>query len=279
MVTEHGSMKKTVLSEFSNPRKNGIGAISLDKHDLLCDVKLTDGTHEIVIGTHDGIAIRFPESEVRSMGRAASGVRAIRLDKGDRVIGAVGLKRTKTTILVATEQGFGKRSDLAEYRLSHRGGKGVATLRATEKTGKMMAIKEVQDTEDIVVVTTQGMVIRQHADEVRVSGRNTSGVRLIRLDNGDKVAAVAVVTSEDEEEKKLEEADKQSRPNGSSSNGKGQEELFGSAKNGKKKTSAPAREMKKTPTAVKEISTKKAALKKKDVPKGKPGKNTEKKKR
>jgi DNA gyrase subunit A len=208
MVTEEGQMKKTSLMEFSNPRRNGIAAISLDKKDLLCDVKLTDGSHEIVIGTHEGIAIRFPESEVRAMGRGASGVRAIRLEKGDKVIGAVTLKRTKTTILVATENGFGKRSDLSEYRISHRGGKGIATLRATDKTGKMIAIKQVQDTDDVVVVTSSGMIIRQRAEDIRVSGRNTSGVRLIRLGDKDEVTAVAIVTSEDEEEKQLEAADR-----------------------------------------------------------------------
>ena len=208
MVTEEGQMKKTSLMEFSNPRRNGIAAISLDKKDLLCDVKLTDGSHEIVIGTHEGIAIRFPESEVRAIGRGASGVRAIRLEKGDKVIGAVTLKRTKTTILVATENGFGKRSDLSEYRISHRGGKGIATLRATDKTGKMIAIKQVQDTDDVVVVTSSGMIIRQRAEDIRVSGRNTSGVRLIRLGEKDEVTAVAIVTSEDEEEKQLEAADR-----------------------------------------------------------------------
>lgn len=208
MVTEQGQMKKTSLMEFSNPRRSGITAISLDGKDLLRDVKLTDGTHDIVIGTHEGIAIRFPESEVRAMGRGASGVRAIKLEKGDKVIGAVALKRLKTTILVATENGFGKRSELEEYRVSHRGGKGIATLRATEKTGKMIAIKEVQETDDIVVVTSSGMVIRQGAKDIRVSGRNTSGVRLIRLDDKDKVTAVAIVTSEDEEEKQLEAAEK-----------------------------------------------------------------------
>lgn len=208
MVTEEGQMKKTSLMEFSNPRRSGITAISLDKKDHLRDAKLTDGSHEIVIGTHEGIAIRFPESEVRSMGRAASGVRAIKLGKGDKVIGAVTLRRLKATLLVATENGFGKRSDLDEYRISHRGGKGIATLKANEKTGKMIAIKEVQNTDDIVVVTSSGMVIRQNAEDIRVSGRNTSGVRLIRLDAKDKVTAVAIVTSEDEEEKQLEAADK-----------------------------------------------------------------------
>jgi DNA gyrase subunit A len=208
MVTEQGQMKKTSLMEFSNPRRNGIAAISLDGKDLLRDVKLTDGTHELVIGTHEGIAIRFPESEVRAMGRGASGVRAIRLEKGDKVIGAVALKRLKTTILVATENGFGKRSELDEYRVSHRGGKGIATLRATDKTGKLIAIKEVQETDDVVIVTSSGMVIRQGAKEIRVSGRNTSGVRLIRLDEKDEVTAIAIVTSEDEEEKQLEAAEK-----------------------------------------------------------------------
>ncbi|MEW6061922.1 MAG: DNA gyrase subunit A [Bacteroidota bacterium] len=207
-VTEQGQMKKTSLTEFSNPRRNGIAAISLDKKDLLCDVKLTDGTHDIIIGTHEGIAIRFPESEVRAMGRGASGVRAIRLEKGDKVIGAVALKRLKTTLLVATENGYGKRSELEEYRVSHRGGKGIATLRATEKTGKMIAIKEVQDTDDVVVVTSSGMVIRQSAKDIRVSGRNTSGVRLIKLEEKDKVTAIAIVTSEDEEDKQLEAAEK-----------------------------------------------------------------------
>jgi DNA gyrase subunit A len=269
MVTEQGQMKKTTLSEFSNPRRSGIGAISLDKHDLLCDVKLTDGTHEIVIGTHEGIAIRFPESEVRSMGRGASGVRAIRLEKGDKVIGAVTVKQLRTTLLVATELGFGKRSDLGEYRISHRGGKGIATLRATEKTGKMMAIKQVQDSDDIVVVTTGGMVIRQHANEVRVSGRNTSGVRLIRLDSGDHVAAIAVVASEDDEEKTLEQADT-AKQNGEVN----QENLFSASKEVlEKKKSEPAPktvpEMKAVPVTktVEKKEVKSApATKKKSVP-------------
>ena len=249
MVTEQGQMKKTSLAEFSNPRKNGIVAISLDKTDNLCDAKLTDGTHEIVIGTHEGIAIRFPESEVRAMGRGASGVRAIRLDKKDKVIGAVTLKRTKTTILVATENGFGKRSDLSEYRVSHRGGKGIATLRATDKTGLMIAIKEVQDTDDIVVVTSSGMVIRQPASEVRVSGRNTSGVRLIRLDSGDRVTAIAVVTSEDEEEKRLAAADKASALLNATTKEESEEEQDDLFDSKKKALKTKKNETKEKPTA------------------------------
>jgi DNA gyrase subunit A len=219
MVTEQGLVKKTSLAEFSNPRKNGIAAISLKKKDLLKDVKLTDGTSDIIIGTHEGVAIRFHEAEVREMGRTAAGVRAIRLDKGDHVVGGVALKRTTTTILVATENGYGKRSEVSEYRVSHRGGKGIYTVNATEKTGKMIAIKEVLETDDIVIVTSQGMVIRQDATEVRLSGRNTQGVRLIRLDEGDHIADVAVVTpEEDEENSPPENNDKPASPD---SDGKG----------------------------------------------------------
>lgn len=228
MVTEQGLVKKTSLAEFSNPRKNGIAAISLKKKDLLQDVKLTDGTSDIIIGTHEGLSIRFHEEEVREMGRTAAGVRAIRLEKGDKVIGAVTLKRTTTTILIATENGYGKRSEVTEYRVSHRGGKGIYTVKATDKTGKMIAIKEVLETDDIVVVTSQGMVIRQDATEIRVSGRNTQGVRLIRLDEGDHIAAIAVVTPEDEEEDASSEKDE--KPASPDTNGKGgkvkQESLF-----------------------------------------------------
>jgi DNA gyrase subunit A len=199
MVTQLGMIKKTGLSEFSNPRKSGIGAIGLGKGDRLMDVRLTDGTQDIVIGTREGIAIRFHESEVRDMGRGASGVRAIRLEKGDKVVGAVALRRTGTTILVATEGGYGKRSETAEYRVSHRGGKGIITVKTADKTGKMVAIREVVETDDVVIVTGNGIVIRQHASEIRIAGRNTQGVRLIRLDQGDTISDVAAVPSEDEE--------------------------------------------------------------------------------
>jgi DNA gyrase subunit A len=199
MVTAEGLVKKTSLVEFSNPRRNGIAAVSLKGKDRLKDVKLTDGTSDIIIGTHEGLAIRFHENEVRSMGRSAAGVRAVNLSKGDRVVGAVTLKRSGTSILVATENGYGKRSEVGEYRVSHRGGKGIYTVKATEKTGKMIAIKETLETDDIVVVTTQGKVIRQHANEIRLSGRNTSGVRLIRLDDGDHIADIAVVMAEEDE--------------------------------------------------------------------------------
>ncbi len=199
MVTEQGMIKKTPLGEFSSPRRTGIGAITLAKGDRLMDVRLTDGTQDIVLGTREGMAIRFHEGEVRPMGRTASGVRAIRLGKGDRVIGSVALRRTGTTILVATERGFGKRSETGEYRVTRRSGKGIITVKTTEKTGKMVAIKEVVETDDVVIVTTGGIVIRQHASEIRLAGRNTQGVRLIRLGENDAISDVAAVVSEEEE--------------------------------------------------------------------------------
>jgi DNA gyrase subunit A len=205
MVTHQGLVKKTMLSEFSNPRKGGIVAIGLKAKDQLRDVKLTDGTQDIIIGTHEGMAIRFHEKEIRDMGRSAAGVRGIRLRSGDRVVGAVAMKRSGTTILIATEQGFGKRSETDEYRISHRGGKGIITVKTTQKTGKMIAVKEVVDSDDIVIVTEQGMVIRQHASDIRIAGRNTQGVRLIRLSSGDAIADVAAVVAEELEDTLIEE--------------------------------------------------------------------------
>jgi len=208
MVTEQGLVKKVLLSEFSNPRRSGITAMGLKKNDKLNDVKLTNGKQDIIIGTREGMAIRFHEKEARAMGRAAAGVRGIRLDKKDRVVGVVTLHRNDTTILVATEKGYGKRSDAGDYRITRRGGKGIITVKTSDKTGKMVVIKEVTDTDDVVVVTSGGMVIRQHASDIRVAGRNTQGVRLIRLEEADKVADVAAVIAEEEEDRKLEEADK-----------------------------------------------------------------------
>ncbi|MGD0337335.1 MAG: DNA gyrase subunit A [Bacteroidota bacterium] len=205
MVTHQGLVKKTMLSEFSNPRKGGIVAISLKGSDHLRDVRLTDGKQDIIIGTHEGMAIRFHEKEIRDMGRSAAGVRGIRLRKGDKVVGAVAFKRSGTTILVATEQGFGKRSETGEYRTSHRGGKGIITVKTTQKTGKMIAIKEVVDSDDIVIVTEQGMVIRQHASDIRIAGRNTQGVRLIRLSSGDAIADVAAAVAEEHEDTLIDE--------------------------------------------------------------------------
>jgi DNA gyrase subunit A len=254
MFTEQGLVKKVLLSEFSNPRRNGIVAANLKKGDQLTDVKLTDAKQDIVIGTSNGLAIRFHEDEIRPMGRAAAGVRGIRLGKGDKVVGAVNLQRKGTTLLVATQKGFGKRSEEDEYRISHRGGKGIFTVKTSDKTGKMVAIKEVINTDDVVIVTSEGMVIRQHASDIRVAGRNTQGVRLIRLNEGDSVAAVASVVAEEEENKQLAEKEKNGA-NGKTSfqdepsnNGKGelkQENLF-AQKTKQKVKSKPAKAEKKS---------------------------------
>jgi len=219
MVTEQGLIKKVILSEFSNPRRSGITATNLKKGDTLKDAKLTDGHHDVVIGTQNGMAIRFAESEARPMGRTAAGVRGIRLGKGDKVVGVVSLRRSGTTILVATERGYGKRSEESEYRVSHRGGKGIYTVKTTDKAGKMVAIKGVVDSDDVVVVTANGMIIRQHANDIRLAGRNTQGVRLIKLDADDVVTAVAPVIAEEEEDNHILEQAKDNPQNGNRKEG------------------------------------------------------------
>jgi DNA gyrase subunit A len=244
MVTESGLVKKVLLSEFSNPRKSGITATTLRKGDTLKDAKLTDGKQDIIIGTREGIAIRFHENEVRPMGRSAAGVHGISLGKKDKVVGVVNLRRKGTTILIATEGGYGKRSEEEEYRVSHRSGKGIITVKTSDKTGQMVAIKEAVDTDDVVVVTTNGMVIRQHASDIRVAGRNTQGVRLIRLQEGDAVADVAIVMAEEEEDKQLAEKETEKKSNGMK-NGKSAP-LPEAPKKGKEKT-APVKEEAKAP--------------------------------
>jgi DNA gyrase subunit A len=199
MVTKQGVMKKTDLSNFENTRRSGIIAISLKKDDKLIDVQITNGKQEILIGTRGGMAIRFNESDVRSMGRTAAGVRAIKLDKKDYVVGLVAVKRAGTSILVVTDKGFGKRSDLDDYRITRRGGKGVITMKSSDKNGNMISIREVVDNDDLMIITTKGIMIRQNVGEIRVMGRNTQGVRLIKLHEGDTISAVANVVGEEVE--------------------------------------------------------------------------------
>lgn len=197
MATERGTVKKTVLSAYSNIRKGGINAISLATGDRLIEAKLSEGKNEIIIGTRNGMACRFNEKDVRNMGRTATGVRGIRLGKGDVVIGMIVI-RNATTLMVVTEKGFGKRSEIEDYRLSRRGGKGVITVKTSDRNGKLIAIKEVNDSDELVIITTGGMVIRQAVKELRVMGRNTQGVRLIRLNEGDDIADIARVIPEEE---------------------------------------------------------------------------------
>jgi len=197
MVTEMGTVKKTILSAYSNIRRGGIIAINLEAGDRLIEAKLSDGNNDIIIGTRSGMAVRFNEKDVREMGRTATGVRGIRLEKNDAVIGAI-VVRNASTLLVVTDKGFGKRSEIEDYRLTHRGGKGVITIKTSDKNGMLIAMKEVNDGDELVIITSGGMVIRQAVSSLRVMGRNTQGVRLIRLNEGDEIADVARVIPEEE---------------------------------------------------------------------------------
>ncbi|MGK9369906.1 DNA gyrase subunit A [Melioribacter sp. Ez-97] len=196
MVTEKGTVKKTVLSAYSNIRRGGINAINLVEGDNLVEAKLSDGNNDIIIGTRNGMAIRFNEKDVRDMGRTATGVRGINLAKDDKVIGMI-VVRNASTLLVVTNKGYGKRSELDDYRLTRRGGKGIITIKTSEKNGKMIAMKEVNDSDELVIITTKGMVIRQSVKDIRVMGRNTQGVRLIKLNEGDEIADIARVIPEE----------------------------------------------------------------------------------
>lgn len=203
MVTSKGVVKKTVLSAYGNPRSTGIIAINLTKDDNLVEARITDGQSDILIATREGLAIRFSESDVRDMGRTATGVRGIRLGKGDKVIGMI-VARPNSNVLVVSDRGYGKRSEVGSYRLTKRGGKGVINMNVTEKTGRVLSIKEVTDQEDLVIMSVSGMVIRQHMKDIRVMGRNTQGVRLINLKEDDIIADIAKAAPEEDEEKVLE---------------------------------------------------------------------------
>ncbi len=200
MVTQSGTVKKTPLSDYANIRSNGIIAINLKDDDHLVGVRLTDGTNDILIGTYKGMAVRFRETDVRDMGRTATGVKGITLDDDDVVIDMVAVKRTDSNILVVSEKGSGKRSSVNDFRLTRRGGKGVISMNLTKKTGNVVALKEVVDGDDIMVMTEGGMAIRQHVSDIRVMGRNTQGVRLIRLKDDDKISGVAVVPADEDAE-------------------------------------------------------------------------------
>ena len=200
MVTKKGLMKKTKIGEYSNIRRNGIIAINLNSDDTLIDVKITNGSQEILIGTREGQAIRFNESQVRDMGRTATGVKAVKLSKTDFVIGLVAVIRPSATILVVTQNGFGKRSELADYRVTNRGGKGVITVKTSDRNGKLISIKEVTDSDDLMIITNKGILIRQKVKDIRVMGRNAQGVKLIKLSSDDTISAVAHIVEDDKDE-------------------------------------------------------------------------------
>jgi len=196
-ATKKGVVKKTVLSEYGNPRSTGIRAINIDVGDELIDVQVTDGRNDVVLATRQGMSIRFHEQDVRDMGRAATGVKGIELDKKDHVIDMVIVRRA-STLLAVTEKGMGKRSELDEYRVQHRGGRGIITLKHNDKTGDIVALKEVLPDDELMMITKKGIIIRVPVEGIRISGRNTSGVKIMNLTAGDLVVDVARVVKEDE---------------------------------------------------------------------------------
>ena len=201
MCTKKGTIKKTSLEAYSRPRVNGINAININEGDQLLEASLTTGSSEIVMALRSGRAIRFNESTVRPMGRTATGVRGVTLahDK-DEVIGMIAVDSPDATILVVSEKGYGKRTDIEDYRVTNRGGKGVKTINVTDKTGNLVAIKNVTDADDLMIINKSGIVIRIAVSELRVMGRATQGVRLITLKGSDEIASVARIDHEDEEE-------------------------------------------------------------------------------
>jgi len=201
MATEKGIVKKTILSAYGKPRKGGIYAIEIRNGDKLIEAKITDGENDILLGTREGKSIRFYEGNIRPSGRKTMGVKGITLSsKDDRVIGMLVVKR-EGTILVGTERGYGKRTDVIQYRTQTRGGKGVLTMRCTEKTGKMVNIMEVVDRDDLIVITDSGVLMRQPVADIRTIGRVTQGVRLVKLDEGTTISSITRVVHEDQTDK------------------------------------------------------------------------------
>ena len=227
-ATRNGTVKKTEITEFSNPRSTGIIAINLENKDELIGVRLTDAKQMIFLASHAGQAILFRETDVRAMGRNAGGVNGMDLDKGDFVVSMDAVqpdfeiikKETKKTtedleeiesdairesltslMLTVAEKGYGKRTPLAEYRVTSRGGKGVVNLKSTERNGGVVAALQVSEESDVMIITAQGKVIRVHANEIREAGRSTQGVRLLRLEAGDEIAAAAGILEEEGETK------------------------------------------------------------------------------
>ncbi|WP_099360693.1 DNA gyrase subunit A [Fredinandcohnia onubensis] len=205
-TTRKGISKRTPLSSFANIRKGGLIAVGLHEGDELISVRLTDGSKDIIIGTKDGMLIRFPESDVRSMGRTAAGVKGINLSEGDDVVGMEILEEN-LDVLIVTEHGYGKRTPAGEYRIQSRGGKGLKTVNITEKNGKVIAVKAVTVENDLMLITAAGVLIRMSINDISQIGRTTQGVKLIRLDENEHVATVAVVEKEEEEELEDESVD------------------------------------------------------------------------
>jgi DNA gyrase subunit A len=216
MATKKGQVKKTPLEQYSRPRTNGINAITIKEGDELLEAKLTTGDSQVMLAVKSGKAIRFEEEKTRPMGRNASGVRGIRLaDDADEVVGMIAINDTSSEILVVSENGYGKRSSIEDYRITNRGGKGVKTISLTDKTGKLVAIKNVIDSDDLMIINKSGIAIRMAVDSLRVMGRATQGVRLIKVREDDSIAAVAKVMKDDDDpelDESLQDADSQNTP-------------------------------------------------------------------
>jgi len=206
MCTKQGTIKKTSLEAYSRPRANGINAININEGDQLIEACLTSGTSEIVMALRSGRAIRFNESNVRPMGRTATGVRGITLAHAkDEVVGMISVDSPEVSVLVVSEKGYGKRTDIDDYRITNRGGKGVKTINVTDKTGELVAIKGVTDNDDLMIINKSGIVIRIGVDSLRVMGRATQGVRLITLKGNDEIASITKVAREEEVEEEIVE--------------------------------------------------------------------------
>lgn len=219
MCTKKGTIKKTSLEAYSRPRANGINAININEGDQLLEATLTSGSSEIVMALRSGRAIRFNEETVRPMGRTATGVRGITLaSENDEVVGMISVNDQETTVLVVSEKGYGKRTDIEDYRITNRGGKGVKTINVTEKTGELVAIKGVTDENDLMIINKSGIVIRIGVASLRVMGRATQGVRLITLKDNDEIASITKVDHQDEEEEtQIEGSEENTTENDSSS--------------------------------------------------------------
>jgi DNA gyrase subunit A len=267
MATKNGTIKKTALTAYSNPRKGGIIGITLEKDDELIEVQRADGDAELLLATREGKAIRFKESQVRDMGRGAKGVRGINLGKKDALI-AMEIAKQEQTVLTVTREGFGKRTSFKEYRLQSRGGKGIINIKVTGKNGEAVGMKAVSDKDEIMLITEKGMVVRSPIKGIRSTGRSTQGVKLMRLDKGDKIACIAKIIPEDEaaEEERLQEAKSKSdkeAPAPAKAEKPKAEPRVEKAKEEKPKETPEKDAARKKETKIKDLSKKKAIRRKK----------------
>jgi DNA gyrase subunit A len=251
MVTKNGTIKKTALTAYANPRKGGIIGMGLEKDDCLVEVQLTSGEDEMLIATKEGKAIRFKESQVRDMGRGAKGVKGMSLGKKDAVI-AMQVVKADQTVLTVTGQGFGKRTPFKEYRLQSRGGKGIINIKVTGKNGEAVGLKTVSDKDELMLITEKGMIVRSPVKDIRTTGRSTQGVRLMKLDSGDVLSSVAKIVPEEAEEEKMMESSPapEAQASGPAAGDKPVREEAKSAAAGKadkKKSEAPKPAVKKEP--------------------------------